>query len=77
MQFDHNKKMGIHRMYGMLDAEVEVSRTTKRAPLTAFYFCKKKSVPARLFVGLWRGEMESLANSKVRLTVGFGLGGGA
>ena len=65
VQLDHDEEMGpLHGMYGSMEAELEVQRTTKRAELTAFLcFLKKVIGPNKLHVdnkgiidGLWRGE---------------------
>ena len=55
----------IHRMYGTLDAELEVQRTINRAELTVFLCLFRKAVgPTMVHVdnqgiidGLWRSEM--------------------
>ena len=42
VQLDYDEEMGpLHRMYGLMEAEFEVQRTTKRAELTAF-FCSRE-----------------------------------
>ena len=58
----------MHRVYGTLDAELEVQRTIKRAELTSFLCLLRKAIgPTVVHVdnkviidGLWRGEMKCI-----------------
>ena len=56
----------MHGMYGSMDAELEVQRTTKRAELTAFFCLLKKVIgPIKVHVdnivdGLWRRERKCI-----------------
>ena len=43
VQLDYDEELGpLHGMYGSMEAELEVQRTTKRAELTAFFFASLK-----------------------------------
>ena len=69
VQLDHDEKMGpMHGMYGTLEADLEVVRTTKRAELTAFFCLLRRIIgPTTAHVdnkgildGLWRGEINCI-----------------
>ena len=84
VHLDRDEEMGPnHGMYGTLDAELEVQRTTRRADLTAFVCFLRKAVgPTMVHVdnkgitdGTWRGEMRySGPRAKGRRLVDFDLG---
>ena len=69
VQMDYDEEMGpLHGMYGLLEAEFEVQRVSKRAELTAFLcLLRKVSGPIKIHVdnkgiidGLRKGEKESI-----------------
>ena len=83
---DHGEELGpMHGMYGTLDAELEVQRTTKRAELTAF-LCLLGRVywPRHVSRGQQRYHWWTVRRTKCmgpkfegRRRVDFDMGGGA